>query len=289
MQLRELLNGEGGLAGKAGDAVGGRHHRRQPRRCAGLRVLRAGRRQDRRRALRRAGAGRGRDRRRQRSSRSRATGSFVRVANARRTLALAAVASLPAPARHHRRRHRHQRQDLGRRLHAADLGACRASRGEPRHRRHRHAVARSLRLADDARSGRAASRVDELAEQDKITHLVVEASSHGLHQHRLDGVAHRGRRLHQSQPRPYGLPPDGRTLSRSQAAAVRRIAAARRRGGDRRRSRRIRARRRRARNRAACASSPSASAGRRHHAASTRASTASRSASSFATKGATSR
>lgn len=30
--------------------------------------------------------------------------------------------------------------------------------------------------------------VDELAEKDKVTHLVVEASSHGLHQHRLDGL-----------------------------------------------------------------------------------------------------
>ncbi len=30
--------------------------------------------------------------------------------------------------------------------------------------------------------------VDELATKDKVTHLVVEASSHGLHQHRLDGL-----------------------------------------------------------------------------------------------------
>lgn len=30
--------------------------------------------------------------------------------------------------------------------------------------------------------------VDELASQDRISHLVVEASSHGLHQHRLDGL-----------------------------------------------------------------------------------------------------
>jgi UDP-N-acetylmuramoyl-L-alanyl-D-glutamate--2,6-diaminopimelate ligase len=30
--------------------------------------------------------------------------------------------------------------------------------------------------------------VDELATRDKVTHLVVEASSHGLHQHRLDGL-----------------------------------------------------------------------------------------------------
>jgi UDP-N-acetylmuramoyl-L-alanyl-D-glutamate--2,6-diaminopimelate ligase len=30
--------------------------------------------------------------------------------------------------------------------------------------------------------------VDELATQDRISHLVVEASSHGLHQHRLDGL-----------------------------------------------------------------------------------------------------
>jgi UDP-N-acetylmuramoyl-L-alanyl-D-glutamate--2,6-diaminopimelate ligase len=30
--------------------------------------------------------------------------------------------------------------------------------------------------------------IDELATKDKVTHLVVEASSHGLHQHRLDGL-----------------------------------------------------------------------------------------------------
>ena len=46
---------------------------------------------------------------------------------------------LSAPARHHRRGHRHQRQDLGRRLHAADLGGARISGRQ--HRHHRRGVA----------------------------------------------------------------------------------------------------------------------------------------------------
>ena len=62
--------------------------------------------------------------------------------------------------------------------------------------------------------------LDELAGEG-VTHLAMEASSHGLDQHRLDGVRDRGRRLHQSQPRPSRLSPDARGLSRRQAAAVR--------------------------------------------------------------------
>ena len=67
-------------------------------------------------------------------------------------------AILSAAARDHRRRHRHQRQDLGRRLHPADLAARSAMPGQHRHHRAGVAEAHDLRLADDARSDRAASR-----------------------------------------------------------------------------------------------------------------------------------
>ncbi len=64
--------------------------------------------------------------------------------------------ALSAPARDDRRRHRHQRQDLGRRLHAPDLCRARPQGRLARHHRPRQAGRRRLRLADDARSGRAA-------------------------------------------------------------------------------------------------------------------------------------
>jgi UDP-N-acetylmuramoyl-L-alanyl-D-glutamate--2,6-diaminopimelate ligase len=53
----------------------------------------------------------------------------------------------------------------------------------------------------------------------------MEASSHGLDQRRLDGVRWR-RRLHQSRPRPHGLPSDAGGVSRRQDAALRHAAAA---------------------------------------------------------------
>ena len=52
---------------------------------------------------------------------------LVEVADVRAALAIASARLLSAPARNNRRHHRHQRQDLGRRLHAADLGGARAS------------------------------------------------------------------------------------------------------------------------------------------------------------------
>ena len=64
---------------------------------------------------------------------------------------------LSAAARNHRGRHRHQRQDLGRRLHAADLAAARSCLGQHRHHRAGVAEAHHLRIADDAGSDRAAS------------------------------------------------------------------------------------------------------------------------------------
>ena len=162
--------------------------------------------------------------------------AFVRVGNARRALAIAASRSVQAPARHHRGGHRHQRQDLGRGVHAPDLGGDRRGGGQHRHHRAGRARARDLRLADHARSGRAAS-------------LARRARRRRRHASGAGGVlarprpvparrrAHRGRRLHQYQPRSSRLSSDARSLSRRQAAAVQRSRAAARRGGDRRRSR----------------------------------------------------
>ena len=64
---------------------------------------------------------------------------------------------LSAAARDHRGGDRHQRQDFGRRLHAADLAAARACLRQHRHHRSGVAEAHRLRLADHARSDRAAS------------------------------------------------------------------------------------------------------------------------------------
>ena len=80
--------------------------------------------------------------------------AFVRVGNARRALALAAARFYRRSARDHRGGDRHERQDVGRRLHAPDLGGDRGGGGEHRHHRPGHAEARNLRLADDARPGR---------------------------------------------------------------------------------------------------------------------------------------
>ncbi len=53
-----------------------------------------------------------------------------------------------------------------------------------------------------------------------VTHLAMEASSHGLDQRRLDGVRAHRRRLHQSVARSSRLSRQSRRLSRRQAAAV---------------------------------------------------------------------
>jgi UDP-N-acetylmuramoyl-L-alanyl-D-glutamate--2,6-diaminopimelate ligase len=87
---------------------------------------------------------------------------------------------------------RHQRQDLGRGLHPADLGGARHRGRQRRHHRRRDAEARGLRLADHARSGRPASHAVELAGEG-VTHLAIEASSHGLDQHRSTACASRRR------------------------------------------------------------------------------------------------
>ena len=60
---------------------------------------------------------------------------------------------------------------------------------------------------------------------DDVTHLALEASSHGLEQRRLDGVRLRGRRLHQSLARSPRLPPHARRLPEGQAPPVRHAAS----------------------------------------------------------------
>ena len=66
---------------------------------------------------------------------------------------------------------------------------------------------------------------------DGVTHLAIEASSHGLDQRRLDGVRLSRRRLHQYHARSSRLSPRLRGLSRGEAAPVRGSVAA---GPDRR-------------------------------------------------------
>ena len=66
--------------------------------------------------------------------------------------------------------------------------------------------------------------------KDGIDHLSLEASSHGLDQHRLDGVDLARCCLHQHHPRPSRLSSELRSLSRHQAAPVPRRGAQGRRG-----------------------------------------------------------
>ena len=77
--------------------------------------------------------------------------------------------------------------------------------------------------------------LDELAD-DGVTHLVLEASSHGLDQHRLDGVRISAGAFTNLEPRSSRLSSDAGRLSRCQAAAVQRSRASARRRRDRRRS-----------------------------------------------------
>ncbi len=82
--------------------------------------------------------------------------------------------------------------------------------------------------------------------QDGVDHLAIEASSHGLDQHRLDWREDIRLRVHQHHPRPYGLSSHFRGLPHRQAAPVHRSGeGGRRRGGQcRRRARRSLHRRR---------------------------------------------
>ena len=113
---------------------------------------------------------------------------FIKASNARRALALRRRALLSAPAADHRRRDRHQRQDLGRGLHPANLDAAKVSQAasigtiglvSPK-----RTVYGSLTTPDPISLHKT---LDEIAGEG-VTHLAFEASSHGLDQHRLDGV-----------------------------------------------------------------------------------------------------
>jgi len=114
--------------------------------------------------------------------------AFVRVSDARRALALAASRFYPRQPETDRGCHRHQRQDISRGLHAPDLGRDGRGCGQHWHHRAGRARARSLWLASPRPDPVALHRsLDELARAG-VTHLALEASSHGLDQRRLDGV-----------------------------------------------------------------------------------------------------
>ncbi len=118
------------------------------------------------------------------------------------------------------RGHRHQRQDVRCRIHPADLECARIFCSEHRHRRHRFAKRRNLRIADHARSGRAASlhRYACRGRRDASRDRSVIARARSVPARRL---AYRRRRLHQHHPRSPRLSSELRCLSRGQAAAVR--------------------------------------------------------------------
>ncbi len=61
--------------------------------------------------------------------------------------------------------------------------------------------------------------------KDGVTHLALEASSHGLQQRRIDGISIRRRRLHQYLARSFGLSPELRGLFRAEAPPVHRASA----------------------------------------------------------------
>ena len=157
---------------------------------AGRRVLRARRRQGRRPELCR----------RRRSPRARASivaerapavaAPGVRASRRRARGARAAPRArfYPRQPRDHRRRHRHQRQDLGRRLRRGNLGALGHRGGLARHAsassRVRSTVYGSLTTPDPIALHQTLDRLAGAG----VTHLALEASSHGLDQKRLDGV-----------------------------------------------------------------------------------------------------
>ena len=163
---------------------------------------------------------------------------FVEVPNARRALALAAAKFFPRQPR----------------TIAAVTGtsgktsvaaftrqiwqALGHAGGQRRHRRRRLAGRRNLRLADDARPGRTAPHAR--GARGRWRH----ASRDGSVLARPRSVparrrAHRGRRLHQSQPRSSRLSSERRSLSECEAAAVRGSRCDRRQRGGRDRSSRI--------------------------------------------------
>ena len=148
-----------------------------------------------------------------------------------------AAALLPGRSpRNGRRGHRHQRQDLGRRLHPADLDTAWAmQRRQPGHSR----ACRSRRGPAGTPTPPAALTTPIrwnlhrclacLKRRRRHEHLAIEASSHGLDQYRLDGAQGDGCRLHQPVARPPGLPRRSMSgLPRRQAALFLRAAGRRR-------------------------------------------------------------
>ena len=146
--------------------------------------------------------------------------AFVRVADARRALALAAAKffprqprpSPPSPAPAAKPRSPPSRARSGRRsaISAASIGTIGlvSPSGE---------TYGSLTTPDPVDLHRT---LDALAGEG-VTHLAIEASSHGLDQHRLDGVRIAAGGLHQYHARSSRLSSELRCLSRRQAAAVR--------------------------------------------------------------------
>src|SRR5215203_4562763 len=155
-----------------------RADRRQPQGAPGIGVRRRRRHQGRRRRLHPAGTCRRGDGDRRRS---RAPGDAQRRRrlSARRRCAPRAGtrggAVLPAPARDRHRRDRHERQELGHR--SASLGTLGVITSAG-------AAYGSLTTPDPVALH---ETLDRLA-GDAITHLAMEASSHGIEQRRLDGV-----------------------------------------------------------------------------------------------------
>ena len=147
-------------------------------------------------------------------------------------------ALLRRSARDRRRRHRHQRQDIGCFLRAPALGGAGLARGKPRHGR-RRGPARHRGAASTPRPTRSSCTASSpRLPRTGVTHLALEASSHGLAAAPRRRRHARGRRLHQHLARSFGLPRELRGLFRAEASPVHRASAAgrRRRGGCRQRS-----------------------------------------------------
>ena len=201
---------------------GRRPHRGQPRGQAGRRVLRGAGQQDRRLAF--VGAGccrrRGRDRRRTRRRRCRRA-PFVQVANARRALALAAARFYPRQppviAAVTGTSGKTSVAAFTRQIWAA-LGHQAASIGTIGVVTPKRKVYGSLTTPDPIALHRT---LDELAGEG-VTHLAIEASSHGLDQHRLDGVRVAAGGFTNLSRDHLDYHPTVDALSRRQAAAVRR-------------------------------------------------------------------
>ena len=213
-----------------------RRHRGQPHGQAG-RSVRGGRRhQGRRPALRRAGGGR-------RRGRGHGGAGAADAAAGRRGLRPGRRCAPGACARRGANSFPRSRSTIaavtgtsGKTSVAAFTRQIWAATGEAggQHRHHRpgRAGARGLRLAHHARSGGAASLARRARRRGR------HASGDGSLLARPRPApprrrADRGRRLHQSQPRPSRLSSDARGLSRRQAAAVHRPRAAARRRRDR--------------------------------------------------------